>query len=194
MAPPTHPLPYLCLPGRYRIRLRHFLWSQPLKLLASLALEWRLCQDACAAYPTESRAFEGLVEALRIVLSLPLALPQHLAANSGGSSPLQSCLKLQAFLLASLAYLIPAAVMYLLEEDSRRKFLQRRGLNPGGLRSLGGGSAAPAPGTARAIGGSGLVVYEPDEEELQRSQRRHVTGLLCFAVPAVWHAVDTALG
>ena len=133
----------------YRIRFRSFLLLQPLKLAATLALERRLCTEACAAHPSEVRtgqgparapprpaqpspaqpspatprrtpasaaepapppthppthphhttpqagAFVSLLEAARVVMGLPLALPQHLAANGRPATPVQACLKLQ---------------------------------------------------------------------------------------------------
>eukprot|EP00887_Chlorella_sp_A99_P000052 scaffold16.g52.t1 len=170
----------------YRLRLRYFLVLQPLSLLASLRLEARLCADACAAFPAAAPAFSALAEAARVVLSLPAPLPLHLAANGGGGggggAPLAACVKLHAFLLGALAFAVPVGVLFLLEQDSRRKFarLARRG---GGR-----GSGPPPRGPPRP----------PDrpwapEGEVRKAQCARVAGALLLGVPAVWHAVETLL-
>lgn len=179
----------------YRIRFRSFLLLQPLKLAASLVLEQQLCANACTVHPVEARTFASLVEAGRMVMGLTLALPQHLAANRQPLEPLEACLKLQAFLLASLAFVVPAAVIYVLEQDSRRCFAERLSVE---RRMAEGGScvhvAGPDDGpSAISIGESGLVIYEPDDDEQSSMRRRAVATAMAVAVPAIFVAVDTVL-
>ena len=84
--------------------------------------------------------------------------------------------------------------MYVLEQDSRRKFLRRRRQGSSGSR---GGAAAWGQAEARGAAAAGpplrLVATEPAEQEQGRIERFGVLLLLLFAVPFTFHCIDTAM-
>lgn len=101
--PHTHPTRYAA--GGERSAASHVAVRNALGLHRSLAP--RLRPLPWPPRPATCQAFVRLLEGVRLAMSLPLALPQHAAANAAPASPLASCIKLQAFLLAALGYVVP---------------------------------------------------------------------------------------
>ncbi|KAL4452726.1 hypothetical protein ABPG75_008388 [Micractinium tetrahymenae] len=120
----TSTLPWQSLDAlMYRMRWRRFLVCKPLVLLLVMPQEMLLCRRTCADLPGFAHLFHALAQFLRTLLS-PFRLVPLPAMVHAADTDITSCFKSQAFMMAALAWLLPAWLLWRLEWQAQLNFRQ----------------------------------------------------------------------
>jgi hypothetical protein len=121
----SRPMPWLMVNMLvYRLKFRNFIIVQPLVLLASIPGERHVCKWAAYHHPgLAATAFNSMALWIRALLSSPQALSA--LGDAPANDALAACCKVHAFMTLVAALVIPGLVIWQLEQQMWRDFVQR---------------------------------------------------------------------
>lgn len=182
----------------YRMKLKSFMYSQPLILAAALPMEIEICEwgakehvdIAYAAFGTLRNGL-GLLAAAgapgwrsRISGASSLTATVAVGDNRHHAEAYTSCLQVHIFLLVMLGYFLPACIIWFLENATWQDFLQE---DPEKLAWVGG------PSMEQLTAGLQRLRTEEAERRVHvQLDCRLVAAVILMAV-TVWFSIEMAV-